>query len=160
MLSSSYQGDARSQMLSAYRTLFERMEADTRFTICYQSEQDRNDIMNAVRDSIAANPERVHLVQVPSNNGGEMTIWARDIIVSSFDEENPDTTMMIDARHINVTDGNVAHVIAGSEPAARVLPAYAMTIEGGNTVSKRFPAGHSCSCEWFHQKKFTFIFHL
>ena len=78
MLSPYAGGRARSQMLNAYKTLFNKMEPDTKFTITVQTEGDRKDIQKAIKDSGCPNPERITFIKP---DVGGLTVWARDMMV-------------------------------------------------------------------------------
>jgi hypothetical protein len=78
MLSSYASGQTRTQMLNAYKTLFTKMEPDTKFTIAVGSSRDRADVEKAMAECNVQNPERITFVDPKA---GSLTVWARDMMV-------------------------------------------------------------------------------
>ncbi len=78
MLSSYASGATRTQMLGAYKTLFTKMEPDTRFSIAVGSSRDRKDVEDMMKKANVANPERIEFVDPQA---GSLTVWARDMMV-------------------------------------------------------------------------------
>lgn len=78
MLSSYAGGETRRQMLNAYKTLFTRMEPDTRFSIAVGSSRDRQDVEKMMAEANIPNPERIEFVDPKA---GSLTVWARDMMV-------------------------------------------------------------------------------
>ncbi len=92
MMSSYVGGRARSQMLDAYKTLFTRMEPDTKFTITVQGPSDQRDVEKAIKDSGMTNPERVQLIKPQV---GSLTVWARDMMVPLFLKDDPNHVALL-----------------------------------------------------------------
>src|SRR5688572_22273567 len=61
MISEKYMtAEMREQVLTAYETLFARMEPDTKFTIVAATPRDREDVERLREQAI--NPERIHIL--------------------------------------------------------------------------------------------------
>lgn len=92
MLSPYAADDVRTNMLGAYKTLFNEMEPDTKFTIVVQNDKDKADVEKVIKDNNVPNPERINFL---NPNVGDLTVWARDMMLGMYTPDDPAHTALM-----------------------------------------------------------------
>lgn len=139
LMLSSYarSGQMRAQVLEAYKTLFNRMEPDTKFSIVVDSNRDKADVERAIAESGCPNPERIQLVQP---GVGDLTVWARDMMVGLELPGSPDRTMLLSQKPLHDWHGNDRDVpvfLSHAAPGVHLNTAKRLVTDGGDTTSNR-----------------------
>ncbi|MEW6280505.1 MAG: hypothetical protein AB1758_17915, partial [Candidatus Eremiobacterota bacterium] len=137
MLSGYVGGQARTQVLEAYKTLFNRMEPDTKFTIMVDGRRDRADVQKAIADSGCPNPERIHVITPPVD---DLTVWARDMMVGLEFPGSPERNALVAQKPLHDWHGNDREVpgfLSKAVPGLMLNPARRLVTDGGDTTSNR-----------------------
>ncbi len=139
LMLSSYarQGEMREQVLGAYKTLFNKMEPDTKFSIIVESERDKADVQRAIEESGCPNPERIQLIQP---GVGDLTVWARDMMVGLDFPGSPDRTMLMAQKPLHDWHGNDRDVpiyLSHAAPGVHLNMAKRLCTDGGDTTSNK-----------------------
>lgn len=139
LMLSSYarSGRMREQVLDAYKTLFNRMEPDTKFSIIVDSNRDKADVQRAIAESGCPNPERIQLVQP---GVGDLTVWARDMMVGLEFPGSPDRTALLAQKPLHDWHGNDREVpifLSHAAPGVHLNMAKRLVTDGGDTTSNR-----------------------
>lgn len=139
LMLSSYarSGEMRDQVLGAYKTLFTRMEPDTKFSIIVESDRDKRDVENAIKESNCPNPERIQLIQPGVS---DLTVWARDMMVGLDFPGSPDRTMLLAQKPLHDWHGNDRDVpiyLSHAAPGVHLDIAKRLCTDGGDTMSNR-----------------------
>lgn len=135
MMSSYVGGKSRAQMLSAYKTLFLKMEPDTKFTITVESARDQADIQKAMTDCQMSNPARVQFVQP---NVGSLTVWARDMMVPLYLKDDPSHVALLGQQPLHDWHGNDKLVpvhICKSNPNILFDDDKSLVTDGGDVMA-------------------------
>lgn len=135
MLSSYASGTARKQMLDAYKTLFTRMEPDTKFTIAVGSARDRQDIERAMAECNCPNPERIQFVDP---DAGSLTVWARDMMVPLQLDKDPNRTALLGQTPLHNWHDNdtaVPPAICAQNPSILLDDDKSLVTDGGDVMS-------------------------
>jgi len=135
MLSSYASGKTRTQMLDAYKTLFTRMEPDTKFTIAIGSSRDRQDIENVIKSGNVPNPERISFVDPKA---GGLTVWARDMMVPLQLTEDPNRTALLEQTPLHDwhdNDSAVPGAICKENPSILLDQDKRLVTDGGDVLS-------------------------
>ncbi|MBI2266896.1 MAG: hypothetical protein HYU64_17315, partial [Armatimonadetes bacterium] len=128
-------GSTRREMLNAYKTLFTRMEPDTKFTIVVEGDRDRRDVEKAIQEADVQNPERIEFLQ-PNNL--DLTVWARDQMISLFLPNDPDHTGLTNQHMLHNWHGDdmqVPPLIAEKYPTIMLDTNPRIVSDGGDEVS-------------------------
>jgi hypothetical protein len=80
------------EVFNTVKTLFSKMEPDTKFTILVERDKDKAAIQKIMKDIKMPNPDRVHLLMAPYN----ITSWMRDNLVMTFKSDDPHHPIMVD----------------------------------------------------------------
>jgi hypothetical protein len=122
-----------AQLHNTYKILFENMEPDTKFTIGCSYKDEIEDLVKLTKESGIKNPERIKFVEAKEI----CSIWARDMLVSTFDKNEPDKCNMLSTQHIHSTDGKAPAKISAAikDPNLGVINQPCLVIDGGDTVS-------------------------
>jgi len=132
MLSSYASGSTRSQMLDAYKTLFTRMEPDTKFTIAVGSSRDRQDVENMMAKANVSNPERIQFVDPKA---GSLTVWARDMMVPLQLTGDPNRTALLEQTPLHNwhdNDSAVPGAICATNPQILLDQDKRIVTDGGD----------------------------
>ena len=135
MISQAYvQGEMRDQVLDAYKTLWTRMEPDTKFTMVAATPQDKADLEKIIKDNNnnIENPERIQILQ-PSLP--QLTVWARDMMVPKFMPGEPGKTALIAQEPLHnwhLDDSQVPAYITDANPSIELQTEKAMVTDGGD----------------------------
>lgn len=140
MFSSAYLADgprpeAVTQVLDAYKTLFTRMEPDTKFTIVCATDADRAAVENVVRSNAVPNPERIQLLRPDESS---LTVWARDMMVPKWTPNDPNHTGLMAQQPLHdwhLADSKIPGVIADANPSIRLETQRAIVTDGGDVES-------------------------
>jgi hypothetical protein len=136
MISSSYAGgNIRKQMLDAYKVLFQNMEPDTKFSMVVETDRDRKDVEKAMKESGMQNPERVQFIK-PDAAG--LTVWARDMMIGMYDQNNPDQQVLLNQTMLHnwhADDVKVPKAITDANPNILLDVEPRIRTDGGDTVS-------------------------
>ena len=140
MFSSAYLEDgaakgAREQVLNAYKTLFTRMEPDTKFTIVCATEQDKALVEGVVHQDDVPNPDRIQLLLPGEAN---LTVWARDMMVPKFKPGDPAHTAIMAQEPLHnwhLSDSKIPKVITEANPSISLDVPTALVTDGGDTTS-------------------------
>ncbi len=135
MMSPYVAGDDRTQMLGAYKTLFTEMEPDTKFTIAVQTDKDQADIEKVIADNHVADPARISFLKP---NVGDLTVWARDMMVGMYTPEDPSHTALmhqttLHSWHLN--DMQVPGKITAANPKIILDSEPFIVTDGGDVQS-------------------------
>lgn len=135
MLSEYVDGESRDQVLGAYKTLFTRMEPDTKFTIAVAADRDRQDIENMMQQAQVANPERIQILQpgVP-----ELTVWARDMMIPQYIPGDSSRTVLEAQEPLHnwhLDDSKIPAFIAAANPSIELQTNKGIVTDGGDTQS-------------------------
>jgi len=136
-LSSYASGKVRSQMLNAYKTLFQKMEPDTKFTIVVESDRDKADVDKILKDNKIPNPERIQYIKP---NVGGLTVWARDQMIGMYLPDDPNHTGLLNQTTLHNwhdSDTKVPPKIADANPKIILDKEPRLITDGGDTVSNR-----------------------
>jgi len=120
------------EIYNTLKTLFSRMEPDTKFTIVTESDRDRKAIEGVMKEIGMQNPNRVHILKAPYN----ITSWMRDNMVMTFDAQEPDQAIMIDkAPFQSHDDARLPGFIAQNTPEVQLAVDKILKTDGGDVVS-------------------------
>ncbi|MBM3464402.1 MAG: hypothetical protein FJX76_20090 [Armatimonadetes bacterium] len=137
LLSDYAEGEVRAQMLGAYRTLFTEMETDTKFTVLVESDRDREDVEALIRDNGVPNPERLRILKP---GVGDLTVWARDMMVGLFTPGNPETTALLHQSMLHdwhENDARLPALLSEATPSIVLDSEPRIVTDGGDVVSNR-----------------------
>ncbi len=132
MLSPYATDDYRSQMLGAYKTLFTEMEPDTKFNIVVQTDKDQADVEKVIADARVANPNRITFLKP---NVGDLTIWARDMMVGMYTPDDPQHTALLHQTTLHswhLNDMQVPEKISASNPSIVLDTEPFIVTDGGD----------------------------
>ncbi|MBI3925787.1 MAG: hypothetical protein HY319_09620 [Armatimonadetes bacterium] len=135
MLSDYVDGEAREQVLNAYKVLFTEMEPDTRFTVVVDDDRDRQDVERIIVENHVPNPERIRLLQ-PGANG--LTVWMRDVMVPQWMPDNPQHTAILAQKPLHDWHGNdkkIPPLIAQEDPSILLNKDSRVCTDGGDVMS-------------------------
>lgn len=135
MLSSYASGATRTQMLGAYKTLFTRMEPDTRFTIAVGSSRDRKDVEDMMKKAEISNPERIEFVDPQA---GSLTVWARDMMVPLQLTQDNNRTALLEQTPLHDwhdSDSAVPGAICAVNPQILLDQDKRIVTDGGDVMS-------------------------
>jgi hypothetical protein len=135
MLSSYVEGEARDQVLTAYKTLFTEMEPDTKFTVIVEDERDRRDVEALISANRIPNPERIHFLQP---DVGGLTVWARDMMVGEYLPDDPSRTALLHQSTLHSWHDNDARVplaITQDDPTIVLDAEPRLVTDGGDVQS-------------------------
>ena len=135
MLSSYASGETRRQMLEAYKTLFTRMEPDTRFSIAVGSSRDRQDVEKMMAQANIPNPERIEFVDPEA---GSLTVWARDMMVPLQLTEDSQRTALLEQTPLHDwhdDDSAVPGAICSKNPQILLDQDKRLVTDGGDVMS-------------------------
>lgn len=125
-------GNKGREIYNTLKTLFSRMEPDTKFTIVIESDRDKKAIEGVMKESKMQNPERVNLLKAPYG----ITSWMRDNMVMTFDAEEPHQPIMIDkAPFQSHDDARLPGFIAKNTPDVQFVVDKILKTDGGDVVS-------------------------
>lgn len=136
-LSRYVSGEARSQVLNAYKTLFIKMEPDTKFTVVVESDRDREDVEKVIRDNNVSNPERIKFIKP---DVGGLTVWARDMMIGMYLPESESQNALLNQSMLHswhASDAKVPAYIAGENPDITLDREPRLVTDGGDTMSNR-----------------------
>jgi hypothetical protein len=80
------------EVFNTIKTLFSKMEPDTKFTIILERDKDKKTIEKVMKEIKMTHPERVNLLMAPY----DITSWMRDNIVMTFAPQDPHHPIMVD----------------------------------------------------------------
>jgi hypothetical protein len=132
MLSPYVEDDARTQVLDAYKTLFTRMEPDTKFTVVVATDQDRADVQQLIQDAGVQNPERIQLLSPQDAN---LTVWARDMMIPKFipgDDSHSALMAQQPLHNWHLSDSTVPQIITDANPSIQLDNEPALVTDGGD----------------------------
>jgi len=135
MLSPYVSGDDRTQMLGAYKTLFTQMEPDTKFTMVVQTDKDQADIEKVIKDNNVPNPERITFLRP---NVGDLTVWARDMMVGMYTPDDPTHTALLHQQTLHswhLNDMQVPGKITAADPSIVLDTEPFIVTDGGDVQS-------------------------
>ena len=137
-LSSYVYGNSRSQVLNAYKTLFQNMEPDTKFTVVVESDRDRSDVEKVIKDNNIQNPDRIDFIKP---NVGSLTVWARDEMVGMYLPDDPKQSPALlnqtTLHYWHNNDAKVPPFIAEKHPGIVLDKEPRIVTDGGDTTSNR-----------------------
>lgn len=136
-LSSYASGETRSQMLNAYKTLFQKMEPDTKFTVVVGSDNDKADVEKVIRDNNISNPERIKFIKP---DVGSLTVWARDEMIGMFKPGEESKQALLNQKMLHdwhASDSRVPAYIADQNSNITLDKEPRLVTDGGDTVSNR-----------------------
>lgn len=137
-LSSYVYGNSRSQVLNAYKILFQKMEPDTKFTVVVESDRDRQDVEKIIKDSKIENTERIDFIKP---NVGSLTVWARDQMVGMFLPDDPKQSPALlnqtTLHYWHNNDSKVPPFIAEKHPGIVLDKEPRIVTDGGDTTANR-----------------------
>lgn len=137
MLSDYVYGDARKQVLNAYKTLFKEMEPDTRFTVVVESDKDQQDVEKIIKENNVPNPERIKFIK-PKTGG--LTVWARDMMVGMYLPEDEERSALLEQTPLHNwhgSDSQVPSYIAENDPNILLDEEPRIVTDGGDVMSNR-----------------------
>jgi hypothetical protein len=140
MLSPYVAGDDRTQLLGAYLILFTQMEPDTKFTIVVQTAQDQADVEKVIADNKVANTARITFLDPQV---GDLTIWARDMMVCMFTPDDLSTTALLHQTTLHswhANDMQVPGKIAASVPGIVLDTEPFIVTDGGDVQANTHEA--------------------
>ena len=108
-LSNYVYGRTRTQVLDAYKTLFQKMEPDTKFTIVVETDRDKSDVEKVIKDNNIENPERIQFVKP---DVGSLTVWARDEMVGMYLPDSPGQSALLNQTTLHYWHNNDSKVPA------------------------------------------------
>lgn len=135
MLSPYVGGEARDQVLGAYKTLFTEMEPDTNFTIVVENDDDRKDVEKVIADNQVANPERIRFI---APDVGDLTVWARDMMVGLYTPEDDSHTALLHQTTLHYwhdNDAKVPGIITEQNPSILLDTEPRLVTDGGDVQS-------------------------
>ena len=135
MMSSYARGATRTQMLDAYKTLFTRMEPDTRFTIAVESVRDRKDVERVIQEANVENPERIQFVDPKA---GSLTVWARDMMVPLHLKDDPNHVALLEQTPLHDwhdNDSKVPAAICAQNPQILLDVDKSLVTDGGDVMA-------------------------
>ncbi len=135
MLSSYAGGRMREQMLEAYKTLFLKMEPDTRFSIAVGSARDRADVENMMKAAKVPNPERIEFVDPKA---GSLTVWARDMMVPLQLTKDDQRTALLEQTPLHDwhdNDSAVPGAICKTNPSILLDQDKRLVTDGGDVMA-------------------------
>jgi hypothetical protein len=135
MMSSYAGGRSRTQMLDAYKTLFTRMEPDTKFTITVQSPSDQRDVEKAMKDCGMSDPERVQFIKP---DAGSLTVWARDMMVPLYLKDDPNHVALLGQQPLHdwhANDKLVPAAICKANPHILFDDDKSLVTDGGDVMA-------------------------
>lgn len=127
--------DKRAQMMGAYKTLFTEMEPDTKFTVVVETDKDKSDVEKVISDNHVQNPGRITFLKP---NVGELTIWARDMMVGMYKPGDPKHTALLNQTTLHswhLNDMKVAGKIAAANPSIVLDKEPFIVSDGGDVES-------------------------
>lgn len=137
-LSNYASGPIRSDMLNAYKTLFTEMEPDTKFTIVVGSDRDRMDVENIIHKFNVPNPDRIQFIKP---DGLDLTVWARDQMISMYFPEGDGSKTAITNFNMlhnwHDDDEAVPQYIVNNNPSIVLDRERRLVTDGGEVVSNR-----------------------
>jgi len=140
MISPYVKDEDRTQMLGGYKTLFTEMEPDTKFLIIYQTDQDKADVGKVISDNNVANPERITFL---NPNVGDLTIWARDMMVGMYTPDDAAHTALLHQTTLHSWHANdmlVPAKIAAAFPSIVLDTEPFIVTDGGDVQSNTHQA--------------------
>jgi hypothetical protein len=135
MLSPYAADEERGQLLGAYKTLFTEMEHDTQFIVVVQTDQDQADVRKVIADNQVPNPERITFLKP---NVGNLTIWARDMMVGMYLPDDPSRTALLHQTTLHswhLSDMQVPAKIAAALPSIYLDTEPFIVTDGGDFQS-------------------------
>jgi len=136
-LSSYVSGEARLQVLNAYKTLFTKMEPDTKFTVVVESDRDREDVEKVIKENNVQNPERIKFIKP---DVGSLTVWARDMMIGMYLPESESQNALLNQSMLHNWHNNDVKIpayIAGENPDITLDKEPRLVTDGGDTMSNR-----------------------
>ena len=136
-LSSYVGGSMRDEVLNAYKTVFQNMEPDTKFTLVVESDRDKKDIEKVIKDNKLPNPERFQFIQ-PDNLS--LTVWARDQMLGMYFPNDPSKTALLNQTTFHSwhnEDTLVPPYIAAQNPSIVLDQEKRIVTDGGEVVSAK-----------------------
>ncbi len=135
MLSDYVYGEARTQVLNAYKTLFLEMEPDTKFTVIVESDKDKRDVEEIIKKYHVPNPERIHILKPEK---GHFTVWARDMMVGMYIPNDPKHTALLEQTPLHNwhdEDSLVPSYIAKEDPSIVLDKEPRIVTDGGDVMA-------------------------
>jgi len=129
-------GYMRTDVLTAYKTLFLNMEPDTKFTMVCGSDRDQKAIEKVIQDNNVPNPERIQFIQPPLS----LTVWARDQMIGMYFPGDDTKTALLNQTTFHSwhnEDTLVPPYIADKYPSIVLDREQRIVTDGGEVVSTK-----------------------
>jgi hypothetical protein len=128
-------GSMRNEVINAYKTVFQNMEPDTKFTIIVESDRDKSDVEKMIKSNNIPNQERFQFIK-PGNL--DLTVWARDQMIGMYFPDDPSKTALLNQRTLHSwhnDDEQVPPYVAAQNPSIVLDPEKRIRTDGGEVVS-------------------------
>lgn len=124
--------EIRKEVQGAWTTVFKNMEPDTKFTITFENEADRQACRDLLERENIPNPERFNLLVADDLN---ITMWARDQMIGLGNNGGGNTLLGQTTMRPHGDDEKLPPRIAASIPGLGFDPDKRLQTDGGDEVS-------------------------